>query len=163
MGEMHKVSRWSGIFRGVVISVLAASALICSAQVKRIPLANKSTFPISQGVWAGDTLYLSGVLGVGDGAAGDTEAQTTKALKTIESELKTQGLTLGNVVIMHAYLVGDPAKSGKMDFAGFMTGYTQFFGTKEQPNLPARSAFQVAGLAAPTALIEIEVIATRLK
>ena len=62
---------------------------------------------------------------------------------------------------MHVYLAGDPAKGGKMDFAGFMAGYTQFFGTKEPPNLPARSAMQVAALAAPTALVEIEVVAVK--
>ncbi len=48
-----------------------------------------------------------------------------------------------------------------MDFAGFMTGYTKYFGTKEQPNKPARTAFQVAGLAAPGVLVEIEAIAVR--
>jgi enamine deaminase RidA (YjgF/YER057c/UK114 family) len=55
------------------------------------------------------------------------------------------------------YLVGDPAKDGRMDFAGFMEAYTQYFGTKEQPNLPARSTVQVAGLAAAGMLVEIEV------
>jgi enamine deaminase RidA (YjgF/YER057c/UK114 family) len=46
-----------------------------------------------------------------------------------------------------------------MDFAGFMKGYTQYFGTKDQPNKPARSAMQVAALALPGALVEIEVTA----
>jgi enamine deaminase RidA (YjgF/YER057c/UK114 family) len=59
------------------------------------------------------------------------------------------------------FLVGDPAKGGKMDFAGFMAGYTQFFGTPAQPNLPSRSAVQVAGLASPNFLVEIEVTAVR--
>lgn len=155
--------------RVAVLSFLAmaglavTSSMTCSAQVSRIPLPNKSSFPISQGVWAGNTLYLSGVLGLGEAAAGDTEAQTVKALRSIEGELKSQGLNLGDVVMMHAYLVGDPAKGGKLDFPGFMAGYTQFFGTKEQPNLPARSAFQIAGLAAPTGLVEIEVIAIKAK
>ena len=49
---------------------------------------------------------------------------------------------------MTVYLVGDPAKGDKMDFEGFMAAYSQFFGTKEQPNLPARSTVQVAGLVA---------------
>jgi enamine deaminase RidA (YjgF/YER057c/UK114 family) len=40
-------------------------------------------------------------------------------------------------------------------------GYSQFFGTKEQPNKPARSAVQVAALVAPGALLEIEVIAAK--
>ena len=63
--------------------------------------------------------------------------------------------------MMHVYLAGDPANGGKMDFKGFMAGYTQFFGTKDQPNKPARSAMQVAALAAPTSLVEIEVIAVK--
>jgi enamine deaminase RidA (YjgF/YER057c/UK114 family) len=45
-----------------------------------------------------------------------------------------------------------------MDFLGFMEAYTQYFGTAEQPNLPARSAVQVAGLVNPGMLVEIEVI-----
>ena len=48
-----------------------------------------------------------------------------------------------------------------MDFAGMMAGYTQFFGTSEQPNKPARSAVQVAALAFPGVMVEIEVIAVR--
>jgi len=37
----------------------------------------------------------------------------------------------------------------------------KYFGTEDQPNLPARSAFQVAGLAAPGMLVEIEVVLAR--
>jgi enamine deaminase RidA (YjgF/YER057c/UK114 family) len=48
-----------------------------------------------------------------------------------------------------------------MDFAGMMVGYKQFFGTPDQPNKPSRSAVQVAALAAPGALVEIEVIAAK--
>jgi enamine deaminase RidA (YjgF/YER057c/UK114 family) len=44
-----------------------------------------------------------------------------------------------------------------MDFEGFMAAYSQHFGTKEQPNLPARSTVQVAGLVAPGMLVEVEV------
>lgn len=62
---------------------------------------------------------------------------------------------------MQAFLVGDPEKNGKMDFVGFMEGYTQFFGTKEQPNLPSRSVMQIAALASPAWLVEIEVTAVR--
>ena len=71
------------------------------------------------------------------------------------------GLTMGDVVKMQVYLVGDPAKAGRMDFAGFMKGYVQFFGTEAQPRLPARSTMQVAGLANPGFLVEIEVTAVR--
>jgi enamine deaminase RidA (YjgF/YER057c/UK114 family) len=142
-------------------------------KVQRIPIPN-SDFPISQGVWvpsSSDTLYLSGNVppvtnssAPKDSAAaygGSTEAQTVATVQRIQQALEAQKLTLGDIVMMHVYLVGDPSKDSKMDFAGFMAGYTKFFGTKEQPNKPARSTFQVAALAAPGILVEIEVIAVR--
>ena len=137
---------------------------VMHAQTVRIPLPN-SNFPISQGVWVGDTLYLSGMMSstISTATPGDTKEQAIGAIKQIQQALEAQKLTLGDVVMTHVYLAGDPAKSGKMDFAGFMAAYTQFFGTKDQPNKPARSAMQVAALAAPTGLVEIEVIATRPK
>ncbi len=141
----------------------AVAAVPAVGQTVRIPLPNNSPFPISQGVWVGKTLYLSGMLAptISTSTPGDTQAQTVGAIQTIEAALKAQKLTLGDVVMMHVYLAGDPANGGKMDFKGFMAGYTQFFGTKDQPNKPARSAMQVAALAAPTALVEIEVIAVK--
>jgi enamine deaminase RidA (YjgF/YER057c/UK114 family) len=127
--------------------------------------------PIATGVWAGDTLYLSGQLAspitpadAAKGTAavyGDTEAQTMSTLTKIQAALKAEGLTMADVAMMHVYLAGDPAKEGKLDFPGMMAAYTRFFGTKEQPNKPARSAMQVAALAAPWALVEIEVIAVK--
>ena len=153
-----------GSFRtAVVLAALAISTAGALAQApSRIPLPNNSPFPISQGVWVGNTLYLSGMLApdVSKPPAKDTKAQTVGALQSIERALAAQKLTLGDVVMMHVYLAADPA-TGKMDFAGFMGGYTQFFGTKDQPNKPARSAMQVAALAAPGALVEIEVIAVK--
>jgi enamine deaminase RidA (YjgF/YER057c/UK114 family) len=144
-------------------SMLAVAAVPAGAQVVRLPLPNGSTFPISQGVWVGKTLYLSGMMAptISTPTPGNTEEQTVGTIKTIEAALKAQKLTLGDVVMMHVYLAGDPANGGKMDFKGFMAGYTQFFGTKDQPNKPARSAMQVAALAAPTGLVEIEVIAVK--
>ena len=50
---------------------------------------------------------------------------------------------------MQVFLVADPAKGNKMDFAGFMRGYTQFFWHGCPANLPARSAFPDCSLANP--------------
>ncbi|MBY0367500.1 MAG: hypothetical protein EKK52_06655 [Burkholderiales bacterium] len=94
-------------------------------------------------------------------AYGDTRTQTQGVLKAIERQLQSQGLGLGDVVKMQVFLVGDPAKGGKMDFDGFMAAYREFYGTATQPNLPARSVMQVAGLVVPGWLVEIEVIAAR--
>lgn len=65
------------------------------------------------------------------------------------------------VIKMTVFLVGVPENNGRMDFPGFMEAYTLYFGTKEQPNLPARSAVQVADLAAPGMLVEIEAVLAR--
>ena len=89
----------------------------------------------------------------------DTTSQTVGILRDIQKFLESQKLTLGDVVMMHVYLGGDPAKDGKMDFAGMMEGYNSFFGTLE--NKPARVTMQVAALVGPTMLAEIEVQAAR--
>ncbi len=143
-----------------VLPVIPAAS--AQSSIIRVPLPAGSTFPISQGVWVGNTLYLSGMLDpeVGKTPAKDTKGQTVSAIEGIQKALAEQKLTLADVVMMHVYIAADPT-TGKMDFHGFMDGYTQFFGTKEQPKKPARSAMQVAALAAPGALVEIEVIAAR--
>ena len=88
---------------------------------------------------------------------GDTKTQALSTFKRMQDSLKDIGVGFGDVVKMNVFLVGDPA-TGKMDFKGFMDAYTQFFGTPEQPNLPARSAVQVAGLASPGVMVEVEVV-----
>lgn len=93
-------------------------------------------------------------------AFGDTKAQTVGVLKKIRDVLQGMGMGMGDVVKMQVFLVADPAKGNKGDVAGFMEGYTQFFGGA-QPNLPARAVFQVAALSNPGWLIEIEVVAAK--
>jgi len=153
----------------------ATVALLISASLgvaqEKVTHIQTPTSPIASAVWAGDTLYVSGQLASpttpadpakGTAAVyGDTEAQSLSALTKIQAILKAQGLTMGDVVMMHVFLAGDPAKGDKLDFAGMMTSYNKFFGTPDQPNKPARSAMQVAALAAPWALVEIEVLAVR--
>jgi enamine deaminase RidA (YjgF/YER057c/UK114 family) len=83
-------------------------------------------------------------------------------LTKIQKVLQGEGLDLKDVVKMTVFLAADPS-TGKMDFPGLQASYTQFFGTKEQPNKPARSTVQVAALVAAGALTEIEVIAVKSK
>src|SRR5215469_16512344 len=149
------------MFRNILSAFLAV-AMAVSAQVKHIQTGNSV---IASAVWAGDTLYVSGQTAspASQGVWGDTKTQATSALSKIEALLKAQGLGMGDVVMMHVYLVGDPSNGGKMDFAGLNAAYNQFFGTKDQPNKPARSAVQVAALAVAGPLVEIEVIAAKSK
>jgi enamine deaminase RidA (YjgF/YER057c/UK114 family) len=157
--------------RIVIAAALIAVACAMQAQVVVKHLQPNEKSPIASGVWAGDTLYLSGQLASpvtpadetkGTAAVyGDTKTQALSALNKIQVLLKEQGLDMKDVVKMTVFLAGDPDKGNKLDFAGLQSAYTQFFGTKEQPNKPARSAMQVAALAAPWALVEIEVIAVK--
>ena len=80
----------------------------------------------------------------------------------MEDSFKELGVGFGDIIKMTVFIVGDPTMDGRMDFGGFMKAYTKYFGTEEQPNKPARSAFQIAGLAGgPNMLIEIEVVIAR--
>lgn len=147
----------------------ATASAVHAADVVRHPLPGGSTFPIARAVEvpAGKTIiFHSGTTPApldpkaeaGTAAYwGDTKTQALSTFARIKESLDAMKLDFGNVVAMTVYLVGDPAKGGRMDFEGFMAAYTQFFGTKEQPNLPARSTVQVAGLVAPGMLVEIEV------
>jgi enamine deaminase RidA (YjgF/YER057c/UK114 family) len=152
------------------VAVALMASLTASAQATiRIPLPpsqnpRNADLPIAAAVWAGDTLYVSGWLDPGINSHPDTESQTVGMLKDLQKFLESQKLTLGDVVMMRVYLGGDPAKDGKMDVAGMTAGYSQFFGTKDQPNKPARTTVQVvlpAGVRG--GLVEIDLIAVRPK
>ena len=156
-----------------LLSALAATIVmgnVAQAEVLRHAIPG-SDFPISRAVEipADATLvYLSGVVPSVTNtdaapntaeAFGDTEAQTISVLERISDTLTDLDPTMSDVVKMQVYLVAD--ESGQMDFGGFMSGYVQYFGTEEQPELPTRSVFEVAGLANPNWLVEIEVVAVR--
>jgi enamine deaminase RidA (YjgF/YER057c/UK114 family) len=152
-------------------AILAAAPAMAQDVVRhRTPGSN---FPIAMAVEVpagATTVMVSGMVpAVADANAprnslaafGDTRTQTASVLSRIEASLKSIGLSLGDVVRMQVFLVGDPGRGGRMDFDGFMAAYTEQFGTAAQPNLPARSVMQVAGLVNPGWLVEIEVTAVR--
>ena len=161
-------------FLSIAAFCASFATMASGADVIRHKIPN-SDFPVAQAVEipAGQTLvFLSGQgADIADknaakdsiAAYGDTKVQTLNTLTKIEATLKSMDLSMKDVVKMQVFLVGEPAQDGKMDFAGFMDGYKKFFGTPEQPNLPARSAMKVAGLANPGWLVEIEVAAVRAK
>jgi len=156
------------------LAFVAVSAPIAMAahvpEIKRVKSANASS-PILAGVVvpAGTQLfYLSGQVPAALDASkpaesidayGDTKTQAISVFKKIEALLGEQGLGLTDVVKLTVYLVGDPKKGNKLDFKGFSEAYAQFFGTTEQPNLVARTTVQVAALANPGFLVEIEATA----
>ena len=148
-----------------------AAALAFSAQANAQPGPVVRTFakpdaPIAQTVTvpAGyATVYLSGMIAdLPKPPAPMTDAQTQaeSVFGKISAVLKAQGLSEADVVSMTIYMA-TPPDGGRMDFAGMMKAYTKFYGTPAQPNKPARSTVQVINLAAPGALLEVEVTAVR--
>jgi len=168
---MPQSFRFEKLVRFALGCALACGAMNTThaADVVRHSLGPNNNFPIARAVEvpAGKTIvFHSGVTPTPlDPKAtpgspeywGDTRTQTLAVFARLKESLASLGMDFGNVVAMTVYLVGDPAKGGKMDFEGMMSAYTQFFGTKEQPNLPARSTVQVVALAGQGMLVEIEV------
>ncbi|CAN7142588.1 Rid family hydrolase [Phenylobacterium sp. LjRoot225] len=143
-------------------AILSAAAPAGAAEIVRTSLPGGS-IPIAAAVTvpAGTKLvFVSGALPA-PGTPGSTEAQSASTLSRIEATLKGLGLSLADVVSARVYLVGDPQKGGEIDFAGLNAAWGRVFGTAEQPNKPSRTTVKVAGLVAPGALVEIEVIAAK--
>lgn len=94
-------------------------------------------------------------------AYGDTKTQTRNILTNIQSILQKRGYSMGDVIKVHGYLVGDPALNGKADFGAFQEAYAEFFGNSQQPEIPVRTRTQVTQLVQPGWLVEIEVTAAK--
>ncbi len=107
-----------------------------------------------------DTIYFSGT-GAADPKLppeqNTTEAQAMRTLEKIKTMFAARGLSLGDIVMMHAYVAVDPA-TGKGDTVGWNNAFKKYFGTPEQPNKPSRTTISTT-LGGPIAKIEVEVIA----
>jgi enamine deaminase RidA (YjgF/YER057c/UK114 family) len=152
-------------------TLAAATTLVAHAQLEVKHIQSPHSY-IATGVWAGDTFYLSGQTATPVTAAdplkgtpavmGDMKTQALSVYAKIQKALQEQGLDMKDVVKVTVFMAADPA-TGKLAFAEMNSAFTQYFGTKDQPNKPARSAVEVAALVAPGALLEVEVIAVRQK
>lgn len=163
------------MIRKILISAAALLACTASAQAQSIVRhTNPAPAIILNGVTippGAEVLMLSGQLASPIDPAktdsieayGDTKTQTISTFNKIEAALARQGYAMSDVVKLTVFVVGDPKLGGKMDFAGFNAGYREFFGTAKNPNLVARSTVQVAGLAGPNFLIEIEATAAKAR
>ncbi|MGV8906823.1 MAG: RidA family protein [Acetobacterium sp.] len=111
--------------------------------------------PYSHAVLAGETLYVSGQLGL-DPQSGvletGIEAQAKRGLSNLAAILETAGMSPANIVKTTIFL----ADMG--DFATVNTIYADYF--KECQEFPARSCVEVAALP-KAALFEIEAIAVK--
>ena len=109
--------------------------------------------PYSQGIQAGNTIYVSGQIPIdpatGEFAGQDIKTQTRQSLTNISNILAAAGASMADVV-KTTVLLNDIA-----DFAAMNEVYAQFF---EGPAYPARSAVEVARLPKDV-LVEIEAVA----
>ena len=153
-----------------LILLAAASFAATGAQAQEVQRRGAPEAPISASVelpQRSRLVYVSGTVpDPADASAapgsvqryGDTATQTRSILRKIQAQLAQHNLAMRDVVMMRVFLVAPPGQA-RMDFAGMMTAYREFFGTAAQPNRPARSTMQVAGLVDPGWLVEIEATA----
>ncbi len=108
--------------------------------------------PYSQGIQAGNTIYVSGQIPIdpatGEFAGEDIATQTRQSLTNIKNILAAAGADMSNVV-KTTVLLADIAEFGAMNEV-----YAEFF---TEP-YPARAAFQAAAIP-KGAKVEIEAIA----
>jgi 2-iminobutanoate/2-iminopropanoate deaminase len=114
--------------------------------------APKPIGPYSQAVWAGNTLYISGQIGI-DPATNqlvnaDIRLETEQVMKNLGNVLKSAGLSFGDVAQTSIFL---------MDIADFKTVNEVYSGYFSK-DFPARATVQVAKLPAG-AKVEISMIA----
>jgi enamine deaminase RidA (YjgF/YER057c/UK114 family) len=162
----------------LLAAILATAVLTTPAAAQTVEKhANSPAGLILQSVTVkpgATTLYLSGQLAAPIDPAskvspaqltaadfGDTKTQTISVLNKIKAILKQHGYAMSDVIKLTVFVAGDPKLGGKMDFAGMNDGFKQFFGTTENPGTVARSTIQVAALAAPAFLVEIEATAAK--
>lgn len=111
-----------------------------------------ANLPFSEAVRVGNTVYLSGQIGVLPGtltlAKGGIEAETKQTMENIKITLEAHGLSMSNIVKC-TVMMADMSK-----WSAFNKVYITYF----EDNYPARSAFGTNGLAF-NAQVEIECLA----
>lgn len=115
--------------------------------------APQAVGPYSQGIIAGDLVFLSGQIPlnieINKIISSDIVGQTRQVLKNITILLESVGLTTENIIKANCYL------TNMKDFTEFNKEYERFFSTR-----PSRSCVGVSDLP-KGALVEIEVIAVK--
>lgn len=83
---------------------------------------------------------------------GDTYQQSYSVLSQLTSDLAEVGLSLRDVVNVRAYIVADP----EPDFDAWNQAFSEFFGTLENPNKPARTSLGITRLFHSDYRVEVE-------
>lgn len=142
-----------------VIAVLAEMMLtspVCFAQGNRaINASGAKGLPFSEGMVAGNTLYVAGQEGTDENGkliAGGIAAETKAALENIEKVVKSAGFEMKDIVSVTVFLA-DIKEFGDMN-----TVYRQIMPDPK----PARATIQAAALV-NNARIEVSAIAVKQK
>jgi enamine deaminase RidA (YjgF/YER057c/UK114 family) len=110
-------------------------------------------FALPEGCGRGD-------IGNAECPAGDMEAQGTAILEGFKNRLEARGWSMENVVRVNVYGVG--GEDG-LDFSGFNTAFAKFFSREDGGWYPARTFVEVAALFRPELLVEVEILAMKVK
>ena len=124
-----------------------------SRSVVKTDKAPSAIGPYSQGIVAGDLLFISGQLplnpATGEFVEGDIEMHTRQCLENVKAVAEAAGFSLDGALKMTVFL------TDMADFLRVNRVYERYFPV----NPPARSAVQVAALP-KNATVEIEAIIT---
>lgn len=144
-----------------VLALLAVASTATAADRSKIEYLNSgkvvpATLPFSEAVRVGDTLYLSGQVGIKPGTMqivpGGIREEARQTLENIKTSLEANGYAMGDVVKCTVML------ADISEWAAFNEVYRTFFSAP----YPARSALGANGLALG-ARVEVECIAARAR
>jgi 2-iminobutanoate/2-iminopropanoate deaminase len=155
--RMRSRRLWPGVIASACVLLATLSiALPCRAQEhKAINVAPTRNLPFSDGMVAGNTLYVSGQEGTDDQgklASGGIAAEAKAALDNIDKVLKAAGFDRKDIVSVTVYLA-DIHEFGDMNKV-----YREFMPDPK----PARATIQAVALV-NNARIEISAIAVKQK
>jgi 2-iminobutanoate/2-iminopropanoate deaminase len=140
----------------LIIIFAGCSSQSTDHEIISSPNAPAAIGPYSQAVRAGDTLYLSGQLGLdpatGKFAGQDFESQARQALKNQKAILETAGFSLKDVVQCQVFV------TDMNNYPAFNKIYNEYF-TKD---FPARAVLEVSRIP-KDGLIEIMMTVVRSK
>lgn len=146
------------LFGTCLVAPVHAAAATPATGTGRVEFLNSgkvvpASLPFSEAVRAGDTLYLSGQVGIRPGTmqlvAGGLAAETRQTMDNIRTTLAAHGFAMGDLVKC-TVMLADMARWGE-----FNAVYREYFAAGRYP---ARSALGANGLALG-AQVEVECIA----
>lgn len=142
------------------VALMGVSALAGAQEITRYNEGNYfyTSITIPPGA---ETMYLSGsgARPLDDGSWGDMKQQAVDTFSRFKRTLEEQGWSMSDIVQVRAFAV---AGEDGLDFAGFNEGYSEFFGTDDNPNKPVRSFVEIKDLVVEGWLVEIEIRAARM-